>query len=155
MQNKKCAYATVLSTDSYLPGTLALFESIKRTKPMTNNFVVVVNENIKKETRDRLQEEGYIVIEKPKIEVPQEIKNKNRILPYWNNTFDKFNLFDLTDFDKIVYLDSDIYVRKNIDELFDKPNMSAVIAGKSYPGNESWNELNSGLMVIEPQKGKH
>ena len=31
--------------------------------------------------------------------------------------------------------------------------MSAVIAGKSYPGNESWNELNSGLMVIEPQKG--
>ena len=153
MQNKKCAYATVLSTDSYLPGTLALFESIKRTKPMINNFVVVVNENIKKETRDRLQEEGYIVIEKPKIEVPQEIKNKNRILPYWNNTFDKFNLFDLTDFDKIVYLDSDIYVRKNIDELFDKPNMSAVIAGKSYPGNESWNELNSGLMVIEPQKG--
>ena len=153
MQNKKCAYATVLSTDSYLPGTLALFESIKRTKPMINNFVVVVNENIKKETRDRLQEEGYIVIEKPKIEVSQEIKNKNRILPYWNNTFDKFNLFDLTDFDKIVYLDSDIYVRKNIDELFDKPNMSAVIAGKSYPGNESWNELNSGLMVIEPQKG--
>lgn len=79
MQNKKCAYATVLSTDSYLPGTLALFESIKRTKPMINNFVVVVNENIKKETRDRLQEEGYIVIEKPKIEVPQEIKNKNSI----------------------------------------------------------------------------
>lgn len=43
-------------------------------------------------------------------------------------------------------------MRDNIDELFDKPNMSAVVAGKSFPGNESWEELNSGVMVIEPKK---
>lgn len=153
MEEKKLAYATVLSTDSYLPGTLALFETIKRTNTKIKNFVVVVNENIKQETKDRLIANGYTVIEKPKIIIPDEIKSKNRILPHWNNTFDKFNLFDLVDYDKIVYLDSDIYVNQNIDELFDKPNMSAVAAGKSYPGNESWRELNSGIMVIEPESG--
>ena len=130
MKDSKCAYATLLSTDSYLPGTLALFESIKRTNSKVKNFVVVVNEEIKKETKDRLKEKGYDVILKPKIDIPNFIKSKNKILPYWNNTFDKFNLFDLLNYDKVVYLDSDIYVNKNIDELFDKPNMSAVIAGK-------------------------
>lgn len=46
----------------------------------------------------------------PKIEAPQEIQSKNKLFPHWNNTFDKFNIFELTDYDKVVYLDSDIYV---------------------------------------------
>lgn len=153
MTDFKYAYATVLSTDSYLPGVLALFESIKKTNSKIRDFVVIVNEEIKQETKDRLKEKGYNIIEKPKINVPNRIKSKNKILPHWNNTFDKFNVFDLVDYDKVVYLDSDIYVNKNIDELFDKPHMSAVVAGKSYPGNESWRELNSGVMVIEPEAG--
>ena len=48
--NKKYAYATVLSTDSYLPGVLALFESIRRTNTKVSDFVVIVNQEIKKET---------------------------------------------------------------------------------------------------------
>ena len=151
MSEKKC-YATILSTDSYLPGVLALFESIKRTKTQIENFVVIVNEQIKQETKKRLEDNGIIVRTMPKIEAPQRIKSKNKLLPHWNNTFDKFNIFNLTEYDKVVYLDSDIYVAENIDELFEKPNMSAVIAGKSYPLNKNWNELNSGLMVIEPNK---
>lgn len=153
MTDNKNAYVTMLSTDTYLPGVLALFESIKRTNSKIQDFVVVVNEDIKQETKDRLTEKGYHIILRPKIKVPEKIRAKNKILPYWNNTFDKFNVFDLTEYDKIVYLDSDIYVRNNIDELFDKPHMSAVAAGNSYPGNEYWKELNSGVMVIEPKEG--
>ena len=79
MKDSKCAYATLLSTDSYLPGTLALFESIKRTYSKVKNFVVVVNEEIKKETKDSLKEKGYEVILKPKIAIPNFIKSKNKI----------------------------------------------------------------------------
>ncbi len=89
----------------------------------------------------------------PKVNAPEKIKSRNKIFPNWNNTFDKFNVFDLTDYDKTVYLDSDIYVSENIDELFEKPNMSVVIAGKSFPFNKYWNKLNSGVMVIEPEEG--
>jgi glycogenin glucosyltransferase len=60
-------------------------------------------------------------------------------------------VFELTEFDKILYLDSDLYINKNIDELFCLPNLSAVISGKGYV-NE-WVEMNSGLMVIEPKEG--
>lgn len=151
MSNNKHAYVTMLSTDSYLFGVFS-FIWINKTNSKIENFVVVTNEDIKQETKDRLEEKGYTVISKPKVNIPQSIKNKNKILPYCNNTFDKFNIFDLEKYDKIVYLDSDIYVRDNIDELFDKPNMPAVVAGKSFPGNESWEELNSGVMVVEPKK---
>ena len=118
------AYVTVLSTDSYLPGVMALFESIKRTNPKVTNFAVVVNENIKSETKRILEKEGLKVIVKGSVTVPENIKKSNQLFTSnWNYTFDKFNLFELDEFDKIVYLDSDMYVKRNIDELFDKPNM--------------------------------
>ena len=41
-------------------------------------------------------------------------------------------------------------VTRNIDELFELPHMSAVIAGKGKC--ESWEEIGSGLMVIKPKK---
>ena len=151
--SNKCSYATILSTDSYLPGVLSLFESIRRTNTKVSNFVVIVNQDIKKETINRLKSNGIIVRKMPKIQPTQEIKKKNKLLPHWNNTFDKFNIFNLVEYEKVVYLDSDIYVSENIDELFEKPNMSAVIAGKSYPSNKDWKELNSGVMVIEPKEG--
>ncbi len=153
MSNIKNAYATILSTDSYLPGVLALFESIRRTNTKISDFVVIINQGIKNETIKKLKASNIIVKIMPKIEATQEIKSINKSSPNWNYTFDKFNIFNLTEYDKVVYLDSDIYVDSNIDELFEKPNMSAVIAGKSYPSNENWKELNSGVMVIEPKEG--
>ena len=55
MIDKKYAYVTMLSTDSYLPRVLALFESIKKTNTEINDFVVIVNQEIKKETISRLK----------------------------------------------------------------------------------------------------
>jgi len=71
----------------------------------------------------------------------------------WNATFEKLGIFSLTQWGKIVYLDSDMMIVKNIDCLFEQPHMAAVSAGKSYPGNEDWVTLNSGIMVVEPQYG--
>lgn len=139
MKEKNYAYTTILSTDSYLPGVLALFESIKRENTKITEFVVIVNQEIKDETINILKKNGIIVKNMQKIEPPKEIKSKNKLFPHWNNTFDKFNIFELTDYDKVVYLDSDIYVSENIDELFQKSNMSAVIAVKRYSGNKNWN----------------
>ena len=61
MINKKYAYTTILSTDSYLPGVLALFESIKKTNTKVFDFVVIVNQEIKSETINRLVDNGIIV----------------------------------------------------------------------------------------------
>lgn len=75
------------------------------------------------------------------------IQRDNKV-DYWKETLFKLKVFDLTQFDKIVFLDSDMLVLKNLDHLFDMPHMSSVAAGKEL--HPDWVKLNSGLMVIEP-----
>ncbi|MFR2534817.1 MAG: glycosyltransferase [Clostridia bacterium] len=152
---KKYAYVTVLSTEDYVKGVLMLFKSIEKTKPKCHNYVVIINENISEDTELYLKSHNLQVIRKHSINIPSIIREKNKqsTSPNWSYTFDKFYIFDLTEFNKIIYIDSDIFIRKNIEFLFDKPHMSAVIAGKNYKGNENWTKINSGLMIIKPEKG--
>ena len=145
----KYAYVTVLSTNNYYKGVIVLFESLKLTKPKYNNFVVIVNETIDKKIIEDFKSRGYIVIEKPKIQASPLVKNEN--FTYWVNTFDKLHIFGLVQYDKIVYLDSDMYIQNNIDELFSLPHMSGVIAGKGYI--PEWDELGSGMIVVVPKLG--
>lgn len=149
VDNLKYAYVTVLSTDNYFDGVLALYESLKRTKPKYKDFVVVVNDEINPHIITELSKRNIIIKKMPKIDASPLVNNKS--YTYWNHTFDKLNIFELTEYDKIVYLDSDMYIANNIDELFDFPHMSGAIAGKGMV-NE-WSELGSGLMVIVPKKG--
>ena len=142
------AFVTILSTNNYYKGVIALFESIKNTNTKYNKYVVVVNEDIRENIINEFINKGYKVIKRPKITFDNI---NNETYKYWHNTFDKFHVFDLDEFDKIVYLDSDMYVSRNIDELFDLPHMSAVIAGKTKV--PTWEEIGSGLMVIVPKKG--
>lgn len=140
------AYITLLSTLSYLPGVIVLHESVKRTKT-DYPFWVAISFTIPFEIADDLRRRGMHVIRLPKsIEIPQHFKNASG---HWGNTFDKIHIFGLSKFSKLVYLDSDMMVLKNIDGLFEKPHLCAVAAG--YLENEDWTRLNSGLMVIDPQ----
>ncbi|KAL0369010.1 UNVERIFIED_CONTAM: UDP-glucuronate:xylan alpha-glucuronosyltransferase 2 [Sesamum calycinum] len=54
----------------------------------------------------------------------------------------QFRLWQLTHYDKIIFIDSDIVVLRNLDVLFHFPQMSAT-------GNDG-SIFNSGVMVIEP-----
>ena len=77
--------------------------------------------------------------------------NKDPEYFHWSNTFDKLFIFELIQFKKIVFLDSDMMIVNNIDHLFEKRNMSAVVSDRI--NDATCCELNSGLIVIEPQIG--
>lgn len=152
----KRAYFTVLSTNTYLKGVLALNECLKKVSSKYPLYVLL-NEEISSEVEALLNKKNIQTIRRAKIDLPMDIvdRNNSREKSRWNYTFDKLNIFELTDFEKIVFLDSDIYVRKNIDELFDKPNMSAVIDKHHGPNLTSrCIELTSGVMVIVPQENQ-
>lgn len=59
-------------------------------------------------------------------------------------------MWGLVQFDKLVFLDSDMMVCSNIDELFEKENMSAVQAGRFI--FDHWIRLNSGCFVFTPNE---
>src|SRR5690606_21902467 len=69
------------------------------------------------------------------------------------NTFDKLQVFGFVSYDKVVFLDSDMLVVKNIDHLFEKNHLSFATASEQVNGCEDWTWPNSGMMVLKPEKG--
>lgn len=144
--SKPRGFISLLTTDDYLPGLLVLFYSLKNTGT-TYRFLTLVTSTISTETINIL-DNHRIPYKKlgQDIRNPTDVNQKHR----WFSTYSKLHVFDQTDFDKIVYLDADMLILRNIDELFKCKHMSATNAGGMLPRKSSWTHLNSGLFVAEP-----
>ena len=142
------AYVTLLSTEHYIPGVLALNESLRRSGT-PHPLLVAISSHISAQVDAVFRKAGMLVTRIPETTaIPKELIETTG---HWGRTFDKVHLFGLGDYSKLVYVDSDMIVLANIDELFDKPHMSAVAAGRLV--NPHWIRLNGGLLVIEPAYG--
>jgi len=150
----KQVYVTVLSTDDYLPGVLALNKSINELCSFP--LLVLTSGTLGNETYEHLERRKIRFVRVDDVEVPDDLVQATKDhawYSHWVKSFLKLRVFDLPGYDKIVAIDCDMMLMESIDEVFALPDMSAVIAGRSYPGNERWVDLNSGLMVIVPREG--
>lgn len=144
----KQTYITLLSTDDFLMGVLMLNWSLKHVHAKFPLFVLcsdIISDSSKAILNQYkipyLQLASHIAFDEKGVNMDEEHE-------HWKHTFDKLYVWAQTQFEKVVYLDSDMQVVCNIDYLFNCPHMSAVRA-------DQWNEpgidkLNSGLMVIVP-----
>ena len=66
------------------------------------------------------------------------------------NNFLKLRLWEMEDHDKIVFLDADTLVIKNIDRLFDYPEF--VAAPNLYESLADFHRMNSGVFVAQPNR---
>lgn len=139
------SYVSILTTDSYLFGALTLWKSLMSTDPKYP-FHLLITPNLSDDTKMLLDKSGINCITIDPIKNPI-LKNKND-RRYYN--YSKLNMWNMVEFEKIVYLDADMVVLHNIDELFDKPNMSSTNSGGWLPDKKGWKQLNSGLIVLEP-----
>lgn len=148
----RLAYATLLSTASYVPGVLALHRSLRRHGRTRHPLVCVCSKSVDEDAVETLRRESIQCLTLAQEATGGKITplNNNAGYGHWNHTFDKLLLWQLTQFDKLVYLDSDMLVLGPLDELFEHPDFSAVAAGQK--ANATWTRLNSGLMVIEPNE---
>lgn len=151
----KNVYISYLGSHDYLLGLLALYYSWKKTNS-ENDFFVLLSENINEKVELNINSIGIKTIRaKLDLSFSETTQAENEIfnVERWNNTLLKLKIFEFVQFSKIIFLDADMMVLRNLDHLFQYPHMTATNAGFLYPGNEDWIELNSGLMVIEPQLG--
>lgn len=146
-----CSYVTLLSSDDYLPGVIMLDWSLKKVGSRFPLYILC-SDNVSEKSLLNLKHRN-ISFQRLKDHISFDgIINTEEGYGYWSRTFDKLYVWTLSQFDKVVFLDSDIQVIKNIDYLFDCPHMSAVRADAfNEPGLD---KLNSGLMVIEPNEGE-
>jgi lipopolysaccharide biosynthesis glycosyltransferase len=147
-------YITLISSKNYIEGVLVLDHSLKKVGSKYPLIVLVSLElyNNYKEVAEILNfnKIDFMILDK-NFTLPLEIKQKI-YSKRWINTFDKLQVFGLTAFSKIVFLDSDMLVVKNIDHLFEKNHLSFATASEQVKGCENWILPNSGMMVLEPEK---
>lgn len=143
---KPYSYITVLSTDSYVEGVVVLDRSLARSQARYP-FLVLTTPNLASKTLQMLDRYGIQHQAIPPIELDTAVQQHQS---RWQWTYSKLQIFNQTQFEKLVYLDADMLVYENLDDLFERPHMSAVNAGGMLPEYANWTEFNSGLMVIEP-----
>lgn len=147
-------YLTVLSSESYLPGVVILRNSL--LKHCSIGLTVLCTDDLDDKVFMALSRLGIPYVVMHDNVLPEAIKNapqeeRTRKFGEWERTFFKLRMFELIQFEKIVYLDSDMIVVGNIDELFDRPNMSAVPDSLFYCKESS--DINSGTLVFVPREG--
>ena len=147
------AYVTLLSNRNYLEGVLVLNETLKQVQSRYPLYCVL-SLGVEEEVIPVLEKKGirYIRLNKKVFDGVVSSNSKHADWDYsnWNYTFDKLLIWGLVQFEKLVFLDSDMIVTNNIDHLFDCKPFTASLAGVLFPTNHDIRILNSGLMVVEP-----
>lgn len=148
------AYITFLTSDDYLLGVELLKGSLDRVGSKYPLYCCTID-SLSDETFAALDRANINQIPVKLIETPEAIMNHNMALNerqalIWKYVLTKFQAWTLEQFDKIILLDCDIAVLKNIDHCFDMPHLTAALDGEYFNLWPTWPHFNSGFMVIKP-----
>lgn len=143
----KLAYVTVLhSSEDYVCGAIALAQSILQTSQSviqfykyTRDLILLADDSITPKSIEALQAAGWKIMRIQRIHNPFAEKGSYN---EWN--YSKLRIWQLTEYDKVIFIDSDFLVLKNMDDFFVYPQLSAA--------PNDFTLFNSGLMIIEPSK---
>ncbi|KAH7152965.1 family 8 glycosyl transferase [Dactylonectria macrodidyma] len=143
-------YATLLLSDSYLPGALVLAHSLRDAGTRIKLAVLVTLDSVSAESIAQLRTVYDYIFPVPRIrnDRPANLYLMNRA--DLHSAFTKINLWKFTEFSKIVYIDADVVAYRAPDELF---NIARDFAAAPDIG---WPDLfNTGVMVITPNMGDY
>lgn len=142
ISESRMAYVTILhSSESYVCGAIALAQSILKThkhnlKPNTD-LLILVDNSIGAKSIKGLKSAGWKIKRIQRILNPFAQKNSYN---QWN--YSKLRIWQLIQYDKVIFIDSDLLLLKHIHDFSVYPQLSA------SPNHGSI--FNSGLMIIEP-----
>lgn len=142
---------TLLSNSDYYEGVLLLKRALSDVSAIYPLYCML-SADVEDKIKSALETEGVKCVRLGNRVVDEYSNRGGQSFSYWSHTFDKLQVWGLVQFKKLVFVDSDMLVRRNLDFLFDMEPFTAVSADCSYPTDREWRGLNSGLMVIEPNK---
>ena len=141
------AYLFMLSSNSYFPCLAVALHSLKQTGTK-HDVVVLVTDNIWEELDDALRSLHTIPIRVPGVRNPSAKATRRHL----RDNFTKLRAWQLVEYSKIIYSDSDFIFTKNCDDLFELPDI--VYAGRNFITTQGkWPDpktFNAGFMVLEP-----
>ncbi|KAI0865635.1 glycosyltransferase family 8 protein [Xylaria cubensis] len=143
-------YATLLLTDTYLPGALVLGHSLRDAATTKKLVALVTLDTVSAEAITELKSVYHYVIPVPRIlnAQPANLQLMNRT--DLHSAFTKINLWKQTQFRKIVYIDADVVAYRAPDELFDITHPFSAAPDIGWP-----DLFNTGVMVLTPNMGDY
>jgi len=140
---KRYAVANFVDSEKYLWGIYSIHTQMKKLNmsPAIAQVVLVAS-GMKSKHKDLLRE---WLGDENVLEVDEKFVRDHVPGGVWSVVFSKIEFFNLTQFDKVIGLDNDIFIRQNIAHWFDYPAPAATQAR----GTLEWN---SGAMVLEPNE---
>lgn len=157
------SYLTLIANEDYLIGARALARSLRMVHarwPLTALAVDGVN------GLDELEALGCRIVHVAPLSLSDDFRARHsRSAQHANAPFTKgekpafhdpllnfvkLRLWEMEEFDKVIFLDADTLVIRNIDRLFDYPEFSA--APNLYESLADFNRLNSGVFVARPSR---
>lgn len=152
----KYAYVTLLTDNNYWRGVLILKECLRRVQS-EHPLVCLVTDNVSEQSLNILKKANIETRVIPRVETPTLIyehnrKNNPRMAEVWKYVLTKFEVFRMVEFEKIIFLDADLYILKNLDHCFNLPHLTAALDGEYCSLWPKWPHFNSGFMVIQPKE---
>ncbi|KAJ8131304.1 hypothetical protein O1611_g2320 [Lasiodiplodia mahajangana] len=143
-------YATLLLTDTYLPGALVLAHSLRDAATTKKLAALVTLDSVSAEAITQLKSVYDYVIPVPRIRNAQpanlQLMNRTDL----HSAFTKINLWCQTQFRKIVYIDADVVAYRAPDELFNIAHPFSAAPDIGWP-----DLFNTGVMVLTPNMGDY
>ncbi|KAH6640924.1 nucleotide-diphospho-sugar transferase [Chaetomium tenue] len=150
VQGTEDVYASLLLTDTYLPGALVLAHSLRDAGTTKKLAVLVTLDTVSADVVTQLKAvyDHVIPVSRIQNEHPANLDLMNR--RDLHSAFTKINLWRQTQFRKIVYVDADIVAYRAPDELFNVPHPFSAAPDIGWP-----DLFNTGLMVLTPNMGDY
>ena len=155
------AFATLVTNADYALGALALARSLRR---VCTDWPLVVLAPPNAPNLEELEREGCIVRQVLQPELSEAFKARHSRdaqharspftkgeKPTFHDPLDNFiklRLWQLEDYQRVVFIDADAIVVRNVDKLFSYPEFSA--APNLYESLTDMHRMNSGVFVAEP-----
>lgn len=125
-QRPSLAYATLLCGDAYDDGfyfdsARVLSYQLLHDETTRGNrsipFLVLVCSGLPEWQKERLRQDGATVIQVDDVKLPRWIKTG---ITRWKDQFMKLRLFEMEEYDRILYMDADTTLTRPIDAIFDE-----------------------------------
>ncbi|CAI7920870.1 unnamed protein product, partial [Closterium sp. NIES-53] len=134
---EKQAWATVLhSSDKYICGALALARSLRRVGTR-HELVAFVSKEVSQRAQRSLTLAGWKVVAIGRMRSSFKASSN-----YCKYNHSKLRLWQMAQYSKLIFLDTDMLLLRNLDHLFAMPELTAVSNNKF--------QFNGGLLVVEP-----
>lgn len=132
----KCAYATVITNNYYIEGVLALSARLKHLDSKYP-LLVLVSSNVNTEKLSKLN-----LITIPELAL-SSVEN------YFKYTLNKFQVLLLENYDKILFLDADLFPLNNFDNIFNQKMECDILCS---PRSSFDTHIHGGMFLVHPNK---